>query len=279
MTRLFRRTYRLQVDTIAIRDLNVAFAIERTLRNRPGRAEVKVWNLSADHRRQLERLRPGHVFVEFHAGYEDGASMLFRGELHRAHSERSGPDIVTTVQSRDGGAAHEARVSRSHRRGVSLGAVVRDLVASMGIGEGNLGDFLPSATLDGVGTFHAGTTIAGSAPEELTRLLRSANLEWSVQDGALQVVPRGRALTRPAIRLAPDTGLLGSPARDKDGKLRARTLLIADLTPGRLVQVESEDTLGTFRVEHANYKGELDGPDWGIEITCGDPAAAARRAA
>lgn len=277
--RLFRRQYRLQVDTLEIRELNVAFSIERTLRRTPGRCEIKAWNLSADHRRQLEALRPGHVFVEFHAGYEDGTTRLFRGELHRASTERSGPDIITTIRSRDGGGAHEARVSRSHAAGVSLSSVVRDLVGSMGIGEGNLGDHLETAALRGVATFHGGVVMRGSAPDELTRLLRPAGLEWSVQDGALQVLPRGRALTRAAIRLAPETGLLGSPTRDRDGKLTAIALLVPELTPGRLVQIDSDDTTGTFRVVKGVYKGELDGPDWSVEITCDDPSASTRRAA
>jgi hypothetical protein len=278
VTRLFMRDFSLQVDTLEIRELNVAFAIERTLRRRPGRAEIKIWNLSATHRHQLEQLTPGHVFVEFRAGYVEQTSLLFRGELHEARSERSGADIVTTVRSRDGGGAHSARVSRSHRPGASFGAVVRGVISAMGIGEGNLGDFLPTATMGGVGVFANGATTSGSAADELDRLMSSADLEWSVQEGALQVLQRGRALQRTAIRLATETGMLESPSREKDGKIKVRTLLIPDLVPGRLVQIESADIVGTYRVEQAAYRGEFDGGDWGIEITCGAPNAARRAA-
>lgn len=278
MTRLFRRDYVLQVDTLEIRDLNVAFAIERTLRRRPGRAEIKVWNLSSSHRAQLEALSPGHIFVEFRAGFVGETSLLFRGELHEARSERSGNDIVTTVRSRDGGGAHGARVSRSHAPGASLETVIDGVVDAMGIGEGNLRDVLSSATMGGVGVFAGGATTSGSAADELDRLTGSAGLEWSIQEGVLQVLPRGRALQRTAIRLAPETGMLDSPTREKDGKIKIKTLLIPDLVPGRLVEVESDFVRGTFRVEAAAYRGEYAGSDWGIEVTCG-PTQARRAAA
>ena len=52
-----------------------------------------------------------------------------------------------------------------------------------------------------------------AAAEQLTELCRSAGLEWSVQSGVLQLLPRGRALQRSAVVLSSDTGLVGSPRR------------------------------------------------------------------
>lgn len=276
--RLWNRTYRLQVDTLEITDLEVAFSIERTLRRRPGRCEVKIWNLSQDHRRQLERLRPGHVFVEFHAGFDGENSLLLRGELYRADSVWSATDVITTIRSRDGGVAQSARVSRSHRPGASWGTVVRDVVNAMGIGSGNLGDFL-SSTMSGVGNFAGGATVTGSAGDALDRMMRSADLEWSIQNGALQVLRRGDGLRREAVRLAPGTGLIGSPARTEKNKMKVAAKLIPGLVPGALVRLESADHQGTFRIEAAIYKGESRGKDWGVELTCGEPTSAARRAA
>ena len=275
MTRLFKRSYELQVDTLRTSSLDIAFDVERTLRRRPNRAEVKVWNLTQDHRRQLERLERGHVFVRLEAGYEDeqGRGLIFQGELSEARSERSGADIVTTIKSRDGHAAHGARVSSSHTPGTSLGSVFSTLAGAMGVGEGNIDEVLPSASMSGVSEFDGGATLSGSAGDELDRLCDSAGLEWSIQDGALQLLTRGGALTREAVRLASSTGLLGTPSIDEHGKLKIRTLLIPQIVPGCLVRVESEEHEGTYRVEKAAYKGETASDVWGIEALCAEVAA------
>lgn len=275
--RLFDRRYRLQVDTLEITELNVAFSIERTLRRRPGKCEVKVWNLSAEHRRQLEQLQAGHVFVELHAGYADGVSLIFRGELHKASTVRASPDIVTTVASRDGRGPHGARTARSHAAGTPVAAVVRGLVSDMGVGEGNIADFLGTATMGGVGTFARGMTVSGLAADHLDRVMASTGHEWSVQEGAIQMLPRGSALQRTAVRLAPETGLLESPVQDAHGKLQVKTLMIADLAPGRLVRIESADVSATMRIEKAVCKGEFNGGGgaWGYDLTCGEPVARA----
>lgn len=273
MPRLFRRTYRLQVDTLEIEGLNVGFTIERTLRRRPGRCEIKVWNLSADHRSQLETLPAGGVYVRLEAGYDDatGRGQIFEGRLHRARTERSGADLITTIRSRDGGGTTSARTSRSHAAGASVASVVRGLVADLGIGEGNLPDVLDRLTLGGVGSFSAGVAVSGGTADELDGIMDSAGYEWSVQDGAIQVLERGAGLTRPAVLLSPETGLIGRPTVDEHGKIQAETLLIPALVPGALVLIETTDRTGTYRIEQARFRGELDGGDWGVSLTCGVP--------
>lgn len=280
MTRLFDRRYRLQLDTIQVEELNVAFSVVRTLRRRPGRSEVKVWNLSETHRRQVEELRPGQVYVELHAGYADGITRIFRGRLHRAQSVRQGANWVTSVTSRDGRGASSARTSRSFRAGTSIATVARGVVADMGVDEGNVGDDDALSFEGSAGVFAGGATVVGNAAEQLDGILASTGREWSIQDEAVQVLRRGHALTRPAVRLAAETGLRDDPGptRDERGRLHCRVDLIPDITPGALVSVESALHRGTFRVEQVTYKGELDGADWHIDLVCAEPGASSRAA-
>lgn len=276
--RLFKRAYRLQVDDIEIRGLEIAFSVERTLQRRPGRAEVKIWNLSRDRRRALEALERA-IRVELYAGYDDETPLVFAGELHRAESTDEGATVVTTIRSRDGGRAHGARVSRSHAAGASWSGAVRSVLDAMGIGEGNLGSFVTATMSGGLSTFAGGVTLTGDAGEGLDRLMRSADLEWSVQGGALQILQRGGGLTRPAVRLAPGTGLVGSPTRGDRGRVIVNAKMIAGLVPGALVQLQSADHDSTLRIERAVYKGQLSGKDWGVELTCAEPRSSAQRAA
>lgn len=274
--RLWKRAYRLQVADLEIRGLEIAFNAERTLQRRPGRAEVKIWNLSRERRRALEALEGG-IRVELHAGYEDETPLIFLGELHRAESLTEGADVITTIRSRDGGRAHGARVSRSHAAGASWTSAVRTVLEAMGVGDGNLDSF-SAATMGGLSSFAAGVTLSGDAGENLDRLMRSADLEWSVQDGALQILHRGGGLSRPAVRLAPGTGLEGSPTRGDRGRLTVRSRMIGGLVPGALVRLESDEHDATLRIERATYKGQLSGKDWGVELTCTEPRSSRRAA-
>lgn len=278
MARLFIRAYDLQVDTIRLRSragtgLNVAFSVERTLRRqRAGAVTVKVWNLSEDHRRQLESIGRGEVFVRFSAGYEDdrGIGQLFEGRLHRATTERAGPDLITTIRSRDGGhATSTARSSRSFSRGASVGSVVSGLVDDLGLGLGNLPDVLGSLTIgDGVGSFAEGFVASGSSAEELDAIFAAGGYEWSVQDGAIQVLPRGVGLTRPAVRLVSSTGLVSTSPPDERGKVEVVAKMIPELCrPGQLFTLE-EPRAGTYRIEKAVAAGEFDSTDsWGVKAT------------
>lgn len=92
-------------------------------------------------------------------------------------------------------------------------------------------------------------------------------LEASIQDGALQILTKGLAVQRTAVVLSPQSGLLDSPSIGPGGILKARALLNHDIFPGRLVCIKSQLIDSRFfRVERANYTGDIAGPDWFVEI-------------
>ncbi len=275
MPRLFGRAYVLQVDDLEIRSqpaghgLNVAFSVERTLRRRPGSVSVKVWNLSEDHRRQLESIGAGQVYCRLSAGYEGAIGQIFEGRLHRAIPSRSGADVIVEIKSRDGGhATSSARSSRSHAAGTSVSSVVSGLVGDLGLGLGNLPDVLDQMTIGGVSSFGSGYVASGSTAEELDGLFDSAGFEWSVQDGAIQVLPRGRGLTRAAVRLVSSTGLLETGAPDERGRIECKAMMIPELCrPGQLFTLE-ESRAGTYRIEKSKAAGEYSSAQsWGVTVT------------
>ena len=122
--------------------------------------------------------------------------------------------------------------------------------------------------------FPKGTVLSGNASRELTDLCRSVGAEWSVQNGAVQLLQIGEPLAGKAVELGPDSGLVGSPTIDnKDAKkgsiVKATCLLIPDLVPGRKVTFKSVARLeGGFRIEEVTYRGDTSGRDWYAEIEC-----------
>jgi hypothetical protein len=268
--RLHSRRFRLQIGTLLIEgtpgnSLDLAFEVERSLRPKPGKLTAKIFNLTADHRALAQAQR--RSIVELSAGYRDGLAMIFRGDVLRVRHARDGDDWVTTVTGGDGHfAIRAARAARAFGPDTTLESVVRALADAMAVGVGNVREALAGARLDRLGdVFPRGTVVRGPAARELTELLNSAGLSWSIQDGVLQVVPRGGALQRTAIRLAPDTGLIGSPEKDKNGVVTATSLLNPELVPGRLVQLESDALRGVYSVRKVKWTGETAGTPWYAE--------------
>ncbi len=272
MTRQFDRKWFTQVDGLDLSEVDVSFKIERSTARAPGTAEIRLWNLAPTTRAAVEA---GQVII-LRAGYED-PPRLFRGDIRGAYSERVGlTDRVTVVSARDGGHAYStARISRSYAPGTRVATVLRDVVADLDIGEGNLGDFLSGfAFTNSAQTFPDGFVAAGPARRVLDGLLRGAGLRWSVQSGALQIQDRGGAISGRSVLLASDSGLLESPAWDETGRrtsgrrgfVTAKSLIQADLEPGRAVRVESEAVTGDFEIRSVTFTGDTRGNDWAADM-------------
>lgn len=267
-TRLFDRRLTLQVDTLRIAGLDVAFDITRSLSAKtPNRAEIRVWNLNPDHRSQLQQLE--RVYVSLEAGYAaGGTSLLFRGDLRAAMSAREGSHWITTVTSDTGATARKKRLARSFAPGATVAQVLQEAAKAMGLRIGNAQLAAATAQIrsSGASQFYNGYSVAGALGEEVDRLARSAGLEWSVQDDELQFLPRGGALEQTAILLTPGTGLVGSPERGNRGLTECRALLVPDLYPGRRVEIRSTHVTGVFRVESAKYSGGTADREWYADL-------------
>jgi hypothetical protein len=271
MTTLFRRKCIVTVGTIQIRDLDVTFTIEKSLKREPNKCDLAIYNLNDDHRLQLAQQKVVPVKVE--AGYEEQTSLIFAGDLRSAHSTRDGADIITKLSSGDGEhKLRSTRINKSFAKGTSVHTVLEEAAKALGVGLGNAVEAFKKKGLQGVGDiFSGGTVLSGNAANEVDGLAKSAGLEWSVQDGNLQILERGRALEGVAVRLAPSTGLVGSPTIDNKGLIRATCLMIPDVFPGRQVSIESEAVRGVYRVDRCVYNGDTFGTEWTIQLECKAP--------
>ena len=262
---LFGRRWRVQVGGLDVSQVDVSFTVKRSLSPRPGTCELKIYNLSPDRRAALTGSRRPPVALS--AGY-DPPPLLFAGDARKVEVTRDGPDWVTSITAGDGEhAIRTARASVSFAPGTSLADVARSLGRSMGVGVGTLDTHLAGTTQ----TLAEGGVVRGLASAELSRVCASLGLSWSVQDGVLQVLPLGGALSRVAVELGPDSGLVGSPERSKGHTIKARALLIPDLVPGRLVSLASEVARGTYRIENAEYTGDTRGQEWYAALTLRPP--------
>jgi hypothetical protein len=267
-------------EELAIRDLRVTFDITKATGETPNTAAITVYNFSERTRAELQR-KPLQVRLD--AGYDGQLSRLFVGDLVWCSHEKQGPDWLTKLQLGDGASAYaDARISRSYPRGVNVRDVLNDLVSSMGLSmPDGIGGFSREALEQGpgasaqdvIGQFNRGVALGGPSSREMTKILKRHGMEWSIQDGRLQILADGTGL-RPdeVLVVSQDTGMIGSPtfAAPKDdgtpATLTVKTLLRPELTPGGRVAVQSRAINGIFRLVSVKHAGDTHGTDWTSEL-------------
>jgi hypothetical protein len=300
-TELFRRAWKVQVDTLDVSALDLEFKITATIKAEPNKCVVTLWNANQDHRAQLQKrnrpLGPAATKIvgvptQIEAGYVDNTAVLFSGDLREVTSQRDRTAWKTILSGDDGGRAYrEGRINKAFGPGTPIGTVLSQICQALGIGTGNASNFTAGASIAGLGSTLPHTFVAsGSAAKELTRLTQSMGLTWSVQRGALTLAKRGKPLDLGAIRLTPTTGLVGSPEASIDASvslgnpqqfaanaiqktskqpkpkdtsiLKLKTLLIPGLVPGRKIVLESRSFSGGYYITEVEYVGQTWANDW-----------------
>lgn len=288
---LFDRRVRVVLHTLEVTDLRIAFHASRSLLKDPNTCEVRIWNLNSDHQRQLQeqksiplRLEAGYAVPPSQLGAAAGAALdaigfggsdadtqlpvLFDGELRRAFTSREGGDLVTTISSGDGEKAGQGKRLRvSYRPGLRWRKLLLDLAKDAGVGVGNalsaIGGLLPLEITTGM-------AMSGSSLDNLDTLFQSQGFEMSVQNGELQILGGGKALSGTVVELSEASGLVDAPEPGSDGKIKVRALLQPGLEPGRRVKLKSERVNGSFRVERWDAIGDTHAQDWYAELELGE---------
>jgi hypothetical protein len=269
---LFEREATVTIGTVQVTGHRVRFVVEKTLEQEPNQCELAIYNLNEDHRAALEELEPKKgdkrgIPVRIEAGYKNEASQIWLGDLRNVDSVRDGPDWITIARTGDGEKAFKSgKINVSYGPKTPVDVALRAMVRELGIGEGNVGKVVADLKASGAGKLFAdGVVVSGPVARRLSDFAESAELEWSIQDGSLQLLNRGRTLDGQAIQLAPDSGMIGSPTVDNEGLLSVRMLMIPDVRPGSLLVVSSARVRGNYRIEKARWTGDTHGGEWYID--------------
>lgn len=267
---LFGRAARVVVNTTEVTGLDVAFTVKKSLKPEPNTCDLKIWGLSQATRDLLSS--PKKAFVRIDAGYGDNLSQIYKGETRSAYHTREGAEWITHLESGDG----EKEIQKN-RLSVPLGpktpvnVALKAIAEKLGVGFGNVSQVAAKLAATGKAIYPSATTLHGNVAQILTDFCRSADLEWSIQDGNIQILDLGSALTKQPLLLNSDTGLIGSPSIGSDGKVTATLLMIAGVVPGIRLQFDSLQLKGLYRLTNCEYSGDLKGQEWYIKVTCDQP--------
>jgi hypothetical protein len=277
---LFKRRYRLllahpivgdfaraQPNAIEITGLRCQFKITKTLKKTPNTCEITVTNLS---RLLRQSLAAKDLRVILEGGYDDHVAGLFVGDCRTLDHARVGADWETRVRCGDGERAMNlGRANASFAPGTPYADILSTVTKPLGLA--------PDAgitKLMGGQKFESGYAAYGRAADVLDQVTSAAGLEWSIQDGKLQVLrPKGHT-TEDALVLSAGTGLLGSPefnAPDQKtgvAALKVKCLLSARVRCGGRIVLDSIAHKGTFRVVKVTHTGDSHSGNWETEAEC-----------
>lgn len=267
-SKLYGRIWNVSVGTTDISALRCEFSVKKTLKPEPNTASLRIYNLAPVTRRAFSD--PKGVKVRIEAGYGDRLSQVYLGDVRALlPGEQAGADVITELTSGDGEKAMQGnRLAIPVGPKAPLSDVLRTVCKALGVGQGNVATVAAALAARGVSVFPRGTVITGSTARALTDLCRSAGLEWSIQDGALQILDVGQGLDTFPYVISADTGMLGAPKLSSDGKLGVETLMLPDLRPGLRIEMQSKEITGIYRILEIETSGDTHGSKWWHRLVC-----------
>lgn len=247
--------------------LALIFRVKKNLKPEPNGVELKVWNLAPNTRQALQQAKL--IPVQLDVGYGGDNHTIYTGQLRNAvPSEIDGPNIITTISSGDNEQAFAAnRVKISVPAQATPQQILGLAGAALKVGAGNLPQAQALAT---AGTGGPARTLHGFASDVFSSLTRANGQQWSVQDGALQVMPIGQSIGSPAtaVKLSASSGMIGSPTVDNKGIVKVESLIQPGLTPGLPVIIAGVNLQGAFRIEDSEFNGATWGQPWTVTLHC-----------
>jgi hypothetical protein len=253
---------KMEPNAVVVTDLRMSFKIEKKLQKNPNTASVVLYNLAPQTRALIEK-KPLHIRLD--AGYGTVVHRLWIGDMTFSSSRYDNVDWITEIEIANGERAfNHARVNRSFRKaqggsGANCMDVVNEVSKSMEMPV-TIPDIV-KAELKKAELKHA-MAIRGPSRKVLDKVLKSNGLEWSMQDGQIQILRPEQIRADQAHLINQSTGLIGTPeynAPKKPGEkavLKFRMLLYAGLVPGQKIKVESDTISGLFRMEAVTHTGD-----------------------
>jgi hypothetical protein len=218
---------------LSIEKLRISFEITKTVDSTPNIAQVKIYNLSPDHEAQV---RTQYEDILINAGYRGAMRLIFRGTIKHAFHYRDKCDQITQIEAADGEKDYrQATMNLTLAAGTTPAQLVSQAAATMG-----------STTVGYIGISGQprirGRVYSGMTRDVLSHVARTNDALWSIQDGALQIVPAGATLPNQAVVVNSATGMLKAPEINDKG-IRVTCLLNPQIGINGVLQLNNNDIM------------------------------------
>ena len=298
LSALFNREYKLLIgdpgkDGVVVTDLRVVFNSKANRKKSPNASTIKVYNLA---RSTSDRIATGQV-AQLSAGYTGMVAPIITGDITRVENYVEGVDRVCEISVHDSMVSlRDSKTSLSFAPGTSARAILKAVGANFGLP-------IRANIIGEDRQIVAGYAFNGRTRNAFTEICDYLGLEWSAQQGEIQVMNKGIAYDTQGIILSADTGLIGYPKpkaqsisdknaakegikygqdgirrytkTDPTAKVKDRvffeqqgytveSLMIPALYPGAYVNLKFNKIDKWFLADECTYAGDTHGPEWGI---------------
>jgi hypothetical protein len=217
---LFNRKYAVYIGPqgqpgIKYTDLRVTFDIDKTSSSGANKAKIDIYNMSQSSRTQYAKKG---LLIRLDAGYQNLLQTLYIGDIERSSAKRSGSEIIMTFEAGDSARALiNSHFDKGYPSGTSAKTIINDLANELGVTVGII-----TGVQDVI--YNNGVTFNGSVKRALEVLVKNQGLEFSVDNGILQIIPITKTNGQTAVVLSSSTGLIGVPSY-KDSGIEFQALL------------------------------------------------------
>lgn len=255
--------------------LRVHFSIDKDPTSQTNKSKISVYNLAPA---TIDRFIKEDQVVILEAGYEldKGLIRMFSGTVAHATNRVERTDVITELDVHDGLVPiRDSIASVGYTGGVNGRQVAADLIGTMGL----TAKIAPDVAF---ANYPNGFSFCGYSREALDKVCAAAELNWSIQNGVLQITKEGGTTGVMAPLISAQTGMIGSPERiikaasqaatkpgkprktrhEKKAGWRVKSLLLPGINPGDYVAVKSlttKDTSGWFTIEVVKHDGDTRG--------------------
>jgi hypothetical protein len=262
----FERDYELTVTVdgrsfVVTPPMRIAFDADKSIRGGLNKLTCKVYNLQESKRLALVKDAEQQRNIQFSlkVGYEGDLRLIFSGSVFTGENSRDGADIVTTLDSIDGGFDFlNSFTSRTVRRGeLTVDEVLKDT---------------PN-TRKGKVTAQRPTVRPKVLVGNSYRLLDSVVGEDEtlyIDNGQVFILKDTEVVSRFIPEVSAETGLISTPSR-KANVVTFETLMNPTVIIGglcKLTSVTAPHLNAVYRVETINFSGDNYGQDWKQTCTC-----------
>jgi hypothetical protein len=275
-------------NALDLSGLRFRFQISANDVETPNIAEIRVYNLSAGSKQEA---LSEYSTVAINAGYGENPQQIFRGTIKqfRTGKERNVDDFLD-IFAADGDVPYNfAVVSEPLKAGSSQQDQFNALAKAAGIPV----DGRSSAALSTGGILPRGKVLFGLAKDYFREMARTNNMRWSIQNGALTLIPLDAYLPGTIVKINSATGMIGVPEATEQG-ISVYCLLNPQIQIGNLLQINNADITATtikqqffpsftdlnlvagvskendglYRVVVIEHEGDTRGQEWTTHIIC-----------
>ncbi|RRA01117.1 phage protein [Burkholderia cepacia] len=277
---------------IDLSELRFTFEVRRGDTQTPNWARIKIFNPNPS---DVNRIRDEFSRVVLSAGYAGNIGIIFDGQLVQPRQGReNATDTYLDLTCADGDRAYNfAVVSTTLAAGATHADVVNAVAQAMAKKGVTLG-YIPDLTGN---AYPRGCVLFGMARDIMETVAVDLDMDWSIQNGQLTMIPRTSFIPGEAVVVAPDTGMVGLPVQMRN-YIMVRILLNPNVKIGTIIRLENSliqqyefslnvnqqgqngfDALqnrlnnasgqfGFYRVMIAEHIGDTRGNDWYTDVTC-----------